>query len=147
MPYTDLETEHQQELAVIFPDLGIGTYRTPWFSMETTHKLVCHVLVGDLGNLATFDCALLQATDANGAGAKAIAGKAITQLTQAGGDSDDYCTINLRTEEMDVQNRFCYVQVRVRVLVAASNFAVLVLGNVPRYAPVSLGVDHTEDVP
>jgi len=145
MAYTDLETEHQQLLAVIHPDLGLGTYYTPWFSMATTHKLVCYVLVGDLGASATLDCELHQARDTVGTGAKAITGKAITQLTQAGGDGDDVCAIELRTEEMDVQNRFACVRVRVDALVAASNFAVMVLGNVPRYAPVA--VAYTEVIP
>jgi len=146
MAYAVQETEVKPLLGWIDPDLGLSTYRTPWVSMQTTHKLECYIQVGDMGNLATFDCALLQAQDEDGAGAKAITGKAIAQLTQAGGDGNNRCAILLRTEELDVQNRFCYVQVRVRALVAASNFSVLLLGAVPRFAAVDTS-NWTEIVP
>ena len=133
-----MDTERMELLTVIHPDLhGPGTYWTPWISMAGRHKALCIALVGDIGVTGTVDVELHEATDAAGTGAKAIAGKAITQLTQAGGDSDDACAINLRTEEMDCANGFAFIRARMDCLVASSNAAVLILGNVPRYAPVT----------
>ena len=140
MAYPELDTERMQLLAVIHADIGVAgnTYRTPYFSMQQTHKLLVLISCGDMVATATFDVALLEATDTAATGAKLIAGKAITQLTAAGGDGNDACAINLRTEEMDAANNFDHVSVRVRVGTAnVDGFCVVVLGNVPRYAPVS----------
>ena len=139
MPYQELDTERMQLLAVIHADVGAAgtTYRTPYFSMQGQHKVLVLISVGDITATGTVDVALLEATDAAGTGAKLIAGKAITQLTAAGGDSNDAVAINLRTEEMDAAGNFDHVSVRVRVTTANANFGLFVLGNVPRYAPVS----------
>lgn len=134
--YNELTTERMELMASIHPDLGQGRYDMPWFSMQNTHKLLAIAQVGDMGQGATFDMQLQEATDAAGTGAKAIAGKAITQLTQAGGDGDDDVSINLKTEEMDAANDFDFVRVTVWALNANINFNVIVLGDDPRYAPV-----------
>ena len=148
MPYPELDTERMQLLAVIHADLGAAgtTYRTPYFSMAGQHKVLTLISVGDITATGTVDVALLEATDAAGAGAKLITGKAITQLTAAVGDSNDALAINLRTEEMDAANDFDHVSVRVRITTATANFCVFVFGNVPRYAPVSQ-IAWTEVVP
>jgi len=139
MAYPELMSERMELLAVIHPDLHgppQNTYFTPWFSMAKTARLLCQVICGDITATGTVDVDLWQATDVVGTGAKAIAAKAITQLTAAGGDGDDYCEINLRTEEMDAANSFDWVRVRMQCLVATSNACVVVMGETPRYAPV-----------
>ena len=148
MGYPELDTERMQLLASIHADLGAAgaTYRTPYFSMAITHKLLALISVGDMTATATFDATLMQATDAAGTGAKVIAAKAITQLTAAGGDSNDALAINLRTEEMDVAANFDHVSLRIRVGTATVNFSAMVLGNVPRHAPVTQ-TPWTEVVP
>ena len=148
MPYPELDTERMQLLAVIHADLGAAgaTYRTPYFSMAVHHKLLAIISVGDMVATSTFDATLMEATDAAGTGAKVITSKAITQLTAAGGDSNDALAINLRTEEMDAANGFDHVSLRIRVGTANAYFAALILGNVPRYAPVSQ-TPWTEVVP
>ena len=97
MPYPELDTERMELLAVIHPDLHQGTYFTPWVAMQGRHQALAILLVGDIGNTGTVDLELQEATDAVGTGAAAIAGKAVTQLTQAGGDSDDSCACLLYT--------------------------------------------------
>jgi len=148
MGYTELDTERMQLLAVIHADLGAagGTYRTPYFSMAVHHKLLAIISVGDITATGTVDATLMEATDAAGTGAKVITAKAITQLTAAGGDGNDALAINLRTEEMDAANNFDHVSLRIRVGTATANFAAMVLGNIPRYAPVSQA-PWTEVVP
>ena len=137
MPYPELDTERMELLAVIHPDLHQGTYYSPWISMAGRHKAIAVLLVGDMGQACTIDLELQEATDVLGTGAAAIAGKAITQLTQAGGDSDDSCAINLRTEEMNAGANYAFIRARLDVLVASANVCVAIEGNVPRYAPVT----------
>ena len=137
MPYPELDTERMELLAVIHPDLHQGTYYTPWIAMQGRHKAIAKLYVGDIGQAGTVDLELQEATDAGGTGAAAIAGKAITQLTQAGGDSDDSCAINLRTEEMNCAANYAFIRARLDVLAASANVGLLILGNVPRNAPVT----------
>lgn len=135
--YPELISERMELMEHIAPDSHLGDYFTDWFSMAETARLLVQVHCGDIGQTGTVDVDIQQATDAAGTGVKAIAGKAITQLTAAGGDGDDYCEINLRTEEMDAANDFDWVRVRMQCLVAASVVGVVAMGETPRYAPVS----------
>jgi len=147
MPYTELISERQEMAGVIHPDLhGPGEYYTAWFDHSRAHRSTWRLWVGDIAQGGTVNFDLVQATDSVGTGAKAIAAKAITQLTQAGGDSDDEVFIELRTEELDVQNRFSFVRGHLTIGAAAANAGVSVFGDNPRFAPVSVaGV--TEIVP
>jgi len=137
MSYTNLPTEREGLLGEI-PAVAAaaGSYRTAptWMSMENFHQAKVTLTVGDMAATSTLDMALLQAQDVNGTGSKLL--KAITQLTAAGGDEHDVCYINLRTEEMDVQNLFTHICVRVRVGTAAVCFSVVAEGRIPRAAPV-----------
>jgi hypothetical protein len=94
------------------------------------------ILVGTMGQGATIDFALMQATDTAGTGAKAIAGKAITQLTQAGGDGNDAIIIEFRAEELDVDGGFAYLGAILTVTGAACEVAVIGFGGTSNYTPV-----------
>ncbi len=83
---------------------------------------------GDLGASATLDAKLQQATDSGGTGAKDVTGKSITQLTQAGTDSNKQVLINLRPEELDIKNGFGYFRLSMTVAVATSDAGGMVLG-------------------
>jgi hypothetical protein len=97
--------------------------------------LLALIQSGVLGTGATLDAKLQQATDASGTGAKDVTGKAITQLTQAGSGSAKQAIINLRPEDLDVNNGYAYVRLSVTVGVAASLTAAQLLGFNPRFAP------------
>jgi hypothetical protein len=97
--------------------------------------LLALIQSGVLGTGATLDAKLQQATDASGTGAKDVAGKAISQLTQAGSGSAKQAIINLRPEDLDVNNGYAYVRLSVTVGVAASLTAAQLLGFNPRFAP------------
>jgi hypothetical protein len=137
MGYTERFTEQYQLGAVEYPDsLGAGTTNGTWLSMADAHRAFFLLLVGDIAATGTVDFLLQQATDAAGTGAKAIAGKAITQLTQAGGDSDDACGIELQAEELDVSGGFDYVRWQLTRANAAAELAVAVfLGEPMRFQP------------
>lgn len=122
-------------LAAIDADAyAAGTYTSGWIDMSLWESLTAMIAPGDLGTNATVDAKLQQATSSAGAGAKDITGKAITQLTQAGTDkSNKQDWINLKSEDLDRDNDFRYVQLSVTIATATSDLAAYVFGLDPRY--------------
>ena len=102
--------------------------------MSNFHALVASIETGALGTSATLDAKLQQALDSSGTSAKDITGKAITQLTQAGGGSAKQALINVKPEELDTVNGFGFVRLSITVGVAASLAGAQLLGVNPRYA-------------
>lgn len=124
--------------AVIDPDAySANTYTSGWVSMVTYEAIQAIVLVGTMATSSTVDAKLQQASDGSGTGAKDISGKAITQLTEAGTDSDKQAIINCRSDELDVANSFTHVRLSVTVAAAASDMGAVVLGHYARYAPAT----------
>lgn len=95
------------------------------------------VMAGDLGSSATLDAKLRQATDSSGTGVKDITGKAITQLTQAGSDSDKQAIITLLADQLDVAGGFRYVALSMTVATATSDCGAIILGMNPSYGPAT----------
>lgn len=89
---------------------------------------------GVLGSSATFNAKFEQATDASGTGAKDVTGKAITQLVKAT-DDNKQAVIELRPDELDIQNGFYWFRLSQTHGTANGISAGLVLGFDPRYAP------------
>ncbi|MEI8326288.1 MAG: hypothetical protein WCH44_13165 [Betaproteobacteria bacterium] len=122
-------------LATIDPaSQSAGSATTGWVSVANHHGLLAVVQTGVLGTLATVDAKLQQATDSTGAGAKDVAGRAITQIVKATGDNRQ-ALINLKPEELDTVNGFGFVRVALTVGVAASITGAQLLGVNPRFAP------------
>jgi hypothetical protein len=131
-------TERFTECNILLDALDIrshaGGESTEWVAMTNYHRGVVMVFTGAL--TGTLDVALWQATNAAGAGAKVVAGKAITQLAA----TDDYeqAIIEFKTEELDVDGGFDYV--RAQTLNGAANvYGVYVFGSIPRFAPGTTG--------
>ena len=119
---------------VVDPDvLTAGTHDSGWVSLSDFEQIQAIIFAGTLGASGTVDAKLEQATDAAGTGVKDITGKAITQLTQAGGDSDKQAIINCRSEELDVENSFTHVRLRITVAAASCDGGAVVLGHAARY--------------
>ena len=126
-------------LATIDPaSQSVGVATTGWVSVANHHGLLAVVQTGVLGTLATVDAKLQQATDSSGAGAKDVAGRAITQIVKATGDNKQ-ALINLKPEELDTVNGFGFVRVALTVGVAASITGAQLLGVNPRFAPADAG--------
>lgn len=125
-------------LGTVDPDaLTAAAHTSDYVDAGKFESLMAVVMAGTLGSSATFDAKLVQATDSSGTGSKDITGKSITQLTQAGSDSDKQAIINCRAEELDLDNDFRYVAVTVTVATATSDGAAVLLGLNPRYLPAS----------
>lgn len=123
---------------IIDPDAyAASTVTSGWVSLVTYEAIQAIVMAGTLGASATLDAKLEQASDSGGTGAKDITGKAITQLTQAGTDSDKQAIINCRSDELDVANSFTHVRLSMTIGTAASDAGGLILGHYARYQPAT----------
>jgi hypothetical protein len=139
MSYTARFTEVNELLARLPPLTYNGGVSTPWIAMNDFHRAIVIFSVGTL--TGTLDGAVFQATNLAGAGAKAVAGKAITQL--AATDDEVICGIELKTEELDVDGGFDCIRIQT-VSSAVNVFGVIVFGTTPRYAEV--GVTEWDEV-
>jgi len=133
MSYTAEFTEGNKMLARLAPLTYNGGVSTTWFAVNDYHRIVVIVSAGTL--TGTLDAAVFQATNLAGGSAKAVTGKAITQLAAT---HDEYISaIEIRTEELDVDGGFDCL--RVQTTSSAVNvFEVIVFGFEPRYGEVGI---------
>lgn len=126
-------------VSCIDPDAyATGATTGDWVDIrEWPDGLLAIVMAGTLGSSATLDCQLNQATDSNGTGTKIITGQSITQLTDAGTDSDKQALIFVRPADLDTANAFYWVAPVMTVGTATSDAGVVVLGVGPRNTPAS----------
>lgn len=130
-------SEQLAVLAAIDPvSQGVGTISTGWISAANFERFQATIQTGVLGAAATVNAKIQQATSAAGAGAKDVTGKAITQIVKATGDNKQ-AVINLRANELDINNGFAYFNVSITVGAAASLVAARVDGGVARNLPAS----------
>jgi hypothetical protein len=132
-----LPSEQVAVVAVIDPDAyTAAAYSTGWVSLALFERFQAVIMAGDLGASATIDAKLTGATSSAGAGAVDITGAAITQLTQAGTDSNKVALINLNTDTL-AGSGYTHARLTVTVGTATSDMAALLLGFAPLYAPAS----------
>ncbi len=125
-------------VGVIDPDVtAASTVTTDWIPMAKWGALMGIVFAGTLGSSATLDAKFEQAQNSGGTGAKDITGKAITQLTQAGADSDKQVVINLFNDDLDMNNGFTHARLSLTVATASSDAGAVVLGLDPRKGQAS----------
>ncbi len=135
-----LPSERAAVIGSIDPDVNTAAAYTVALYVDASKfaSIMGIVQCGTLGSSATVDFALVQATDTSGTSSKAISGKSITQLTQAGTDaSDKQAIINLRADELDTDNGFTFVSMTMTVGTATSDASAILLGFDPSYAPAS----------
>ena len=116
---------------------GVGSVVTSWIPASNHERFLALIQTGVLGTSATVDAKLIQAKDSSGTGSKDVTGKAITQIVKASGDNKQ-ALINLRAEELDINNGFTYVALSITVGAAASLVGGVVLGGTARQYPASI---------
>ena len=129
---------HEQVAVVgrIDPDAyATGDQTSTVIDMMYWREILIVVQAGTLGSSATLDCVVKGDTASNGSFATTITGKSITQLTQAGTDSDKDVVISVSAEDVAAQG-FRYVRATMTVGVAGSDAGAIILGWRSRYAPV-----------
>lgn len=112
--------------------VGVGTATTGWVDMRTFFALLALINVGAFGVNGTIDAKIQQAMDGTGAGAKDVAGSAITQLLAAGGNNRQVA-IDIRPEDLDKNNGFKFVRLSLTVGTAATLVSAVLMGLDPRY--------------
>lgn len=133
-------------LGVIDPDVyTAAAYSTGWISTANFQDYMAIVMAGTLGSGATLDAKIEQATAAAGTGAKDLSGAAITQLTQAGTDSDKQAVISFSADDLDIENGFNHFRLTMTVGTATSDAGGIVLGGSPRIGKATDGDAATVD--
>jgi hypothetical protein len=122
-------------LGVAGPAVGTDPLTTGWVPVKDFYQMMAVIACGTLGADATLDAKLEQAKDDSGTDAEDVTGKAITQLTKAGGDDEKQSVINFRPE--DLSDGFTHVQLKLAPAVADTGAAGVLLGCEPRYSPAS----------
>lgn len=134
MPDVNLKPSQRSSIVgVINAQSANAVQVTGWLDATTFHNYLATVSVGALGAAATVDAKIQQATSAAGAGAKDVAGKAITQLTKVGADDNKQVLINLKQQDLDIEGGFKFFQLSVTPAVAACLIYADVRGFDPRY--------------
>lgn len=124
-------------VATIDPDAyGTGTQNTDVIDMKYHRRVIFIVMAGDLGSAATLDFAVKADTASNGSFTTTLNGKSITQLTQAGTDSDKQAIIEVTAEEVAAEG-FRYLRGLATLGAAASDYGVVALASNNRYTPAS----------
>jgi len=143
MQYCQRFTENYYLCGATVGVQGVGEHTVDNFVSMANHQRAAVVMfVSNLEQGATVDLELLQATDAAGTGAKVIAGKAITQITE----EDTRVVIEVRTEEMDVDNRFAYLGWNITIGGGAATLAAIgFLGGTNQAAVSTVNWDEIVD--
>lgn len=138
MTPNNLPSERAAIVGVIDPDVtAAGAVSTGWVAAKDFLNFMAIVFAGTLGSSATLDAKIEQATDSSGTGAKDVTGKAITQMTQAGTDSDKQAVINVKQADLDIANSFTHLRLTVTVATASSDAGAVLLGFDPTYGSAS----------
>lgn len=142
MTVNQLPTEQAAVVGVIKPDAHTAaTYTSGWIALKDFKRFMAVVMAGDLGSSATLDAKLQSATAAAGTNPADISGAAITQLTQAGTDSNKQAIINLDVDHLAGQTTagspITHFRLSMTVATATSDAGALILGFDPQYAPAS----------
>ena len=134
-----LSTKMFEELAVVAtidPDAyTAAAYVSDYVEIGDFNQLMFIVMAGALGTNATLDAKLTQAVDSSGTSAKDVSGKAITQLTEAGTDSDKQVVVSVEASELS--DGYRYIAGLMTVGVASSDAGVVAVAMNPNYGPAS----------
>ncbi|HEY4723051.1 MAG TPA: hypothetical protein VII92_14455 [Anaerolineae bacterium] len=103
--------------------------------MANFEQVMFVVMAGTLGSSATVDFQVYQSTASNMASPAVITGAAITQLTEAGTDSDKQAIVVVR--QPDLTSGYRYIRGTLTVGTATSDAGVIALGAYPTYGPAS----------
>lgn len=115
---------------------GAGSANTGLVPIKDFTRLLAVLHVGALGSSATVDAKLQGAVGAGGSPVD-IPGAAITQLTQAGSDSNKIAMINLNVDAL-AGSGYTHARLLVTVATAASLIEAGLWGGDARYDPASL---------
>ena len=121
-------------VGIIDPDAyTAATYLTAAIEMSLLDRVAFIVQVGTMATNSTVDFSVT-ASATSGGSYVALTGKAITQLTEAGTDSDKQAIVEVTGDEVLAQG-YRYIKGSLVVATAASDAGVIALGSSLRYQP------------
>lgn len=124
-------------VATVDPDAyGTGDQTTDVIDMKNVNRVMFVVMAGTLGTSATLDFLVKGDTASNGSFTTTITGKSITQLTEAGTDSDKQAIVEVTAEEVKAQG-FRYIRGTLTIGAAASDAGVIAIASGLAYEPAS----------
>ena len=132
--YNERLSEQLGIVATIDPDAyTAAAYRTDEIDMKYVQRVEFIVMTGDLGSNATLDF-IVKGGAATNAGSHStnVTGKSITQLTQAGTDSDKQVIVEVTAEECAEQG-IRFIEGVMTVGTATSDCGVIALASGFRY--------------
>lgn len=126
-------------IATIDPDAyATGATTSDVIDMQNFDQVAVVVMAGALGTSATLDCAVHYDTASNGSFTNKVTGAEITQLTDAGTDSDKQAIINVSAEEVAAMASGArYLRVAMTVGTATSDAGAVIFGRSANYGPSS----------
>lgn len=120
---------------VIDPDANAaGTITGAAVDMSKYERVTFYVMAGTLGSSATLDFKVQAATTSGGSYAD-VTGAAITQLTDAGTDSDKQAILEVKADHIGEGNRF--IKGLLITAVATSDSGMIAIGSFARNNPPS----------
>lgn len=135
---TAVPTEVCALVGVIDPDAyTANTYYTGYIPLKDFQKFMATIFAGDLGTNATVDAKLIAYTANDGSGAFDVPGAAITQLTEAGTDSNKQSIINFDKSLLAGSTAYTHIRLSVTVATATSDVSATVHGFAPVYGQAS----------
>lgn len=137
MDVNSLPSERAAVVAAIDPDAyGAGTVYSGYIALKNFERLMAIILAGDFVSTGKIDAKFVAYTDDQGNGAADVAGTSITQLTEAGTDSNKQAIINLNTDTLAGSGK-THVRLAMTLTTAGADSGAVVLGFDPKYAPAS----------
>jgi hypothetical protein len=128
-------------VGIIDPDAyTAATYLTGAIDMSKYEQVMFIVMVGTMASTSTVDFSVTESDASGGTYAAMSPAKAITQLTEAGTDSDKQVVVVVRADDLTDGKR--YIKGSMVVGTAASDSGVVAIGLFPRYTP-STDIDLT----
>lgn len=124
-------------VSCIDPDAyAASTVNGDVIDMQKIKRVMFVLQAGDLGSSATLDYAIYGDTASGGSFTTKITGKEITQLTQAGSDSNKQVIIEVTAEEVAAQG-LRYIQDEMVVGTATSDCGAIAFAGGLRYSTAS----------
>jgi hypothetical protein len=140
--YTQRLSEALAVVSCIDPD-AYAASATPYsgdvIDMDDHNRVMFIVQVGTMAGTSTVDFGVYGDTSTAGSFTTLITGKSITQLTQAGTDSDKQAIVEVTAEEVKAQGER-YLKGKLTVGTAASDCATIAIAGESRFTPAS-GLD------
>lgn len=123
-------------VGVIDPDANTaGTLLTAAIDMSKWGRVLFIVQSGDLGTNGTLDFSITESATSGGSYAAMSPAKAITQLTEAGTDSNKQVLLEVRADELTDGKRF--IKGNFVTATATGDSSAVALGFDPRYTPLT----------